>query len=154
MLTHSAAEIRLSRVAQLERLYRASTPIRASSPVGWGVTAVLSWGEVGWYLYSHKDEIYDTWDWYTRRRNINNIKISNNPDYSSYFDPKVNGKGIIRVIPVGPPDEDCSNAYDVIECECNKEYFKYHRKEDYNTFMEECTQKKKKEGGCKIQFNG
>jgi len=64
----------LSRVAQLERIYQASAPVRATNLVGWGITAALSWGEVGWYTYKHWDEITDAWDWYTRRQYIDNLK--------------------------------------------------------------------------------
>ena len=139
----------LSRVAQLERIYQASAPVRATNPVGWGITAALSWGEVGWYTYKHWDEISDSWDWYTRRQFIDPLK---RPTITPEQLPDKDKKNI-KVDPIfkiGEDNHDCDNAPDRIECECNKEYNPFIHGSNKELYMKQCRKQKEEQGGCKL----
>lgn len=151
--------VQIAKVADKGRkVYQATTPLRASNPVGWGITAVTSWGEVGWYTYTHRDEIYDTWDWYTRRRKINNLKVD--PNFYPYT-PKTTSPNIgadptfsnFNILPISKI-EKIKKCKGDIECECiiivesmNPKDF-----ETYKKLLDECI--KSKRNKCGFNVNG
>lgn len=123
----------LSRVAQLERIYQMSTPARASNPVGWGITAAISWGEVGWQLYSNREQIADTWDWYTRRQYIDNLKPhpivkdpqlqhGNNRDSNKEKDPCKYYRNLLNSTANIFEQEELKNKLKECECKYNHVY--------------------------------
>jgi len=122
-----------------------------AATVGAGIFAAAAWGVVAYEIYSNWDQIYDSWDWFTRRQYIDPLKRSipiTKPDQLP-SDQRDNAK----VNPISPDkDDDCKNAIDKAECECNKEYRLYRGPKSYNQFMDDCKKDKKKKNGCNFNF--
>jgi RHS repeat-associated protein len=135
-------------IAKLKRMYDMSTPARSSNPIGWGITAAISWGEVGWYLYSNREQIADSWDWYTRRQFIDPLKHEpvpqTNPstfpeDYKVYPTPEIfdSEEADCDYKCIGSYDKDCV-------CRCM---------EQKGFDFDECTKKRKeRDGYCKVNI--